>query len=385
MTYDAIIVGAGPAGGYLAYLLAKRGFNIAVIDKESFPRNKVCGGGISNKSLEVLDFDISPIIERNIVGAFLTYQNRHTVIKELEGRRGATVLRSKFDNFILEKAINYGARFINNCSFLKVISNDNRVVQIDTSKGLMKANYLIGADGVYSHLRNSIFGRDLISYAPSMEALVYVDDNILEKFGNRILIDFGGMRRGYGWIFPKKDHLNVGVYSIFGAKNIKNELKAFMDNYKSLQNYRNIKTLSYSIPLTNKYDKYQKNNIILIGDAAGCAESFYGEGIYFAFKSAQIAAKTISNNFGNSNNQLYTKYVKKEILPDMNYSLINARLFFLFQKQGFYRMVRNIHVNYYYAELISGNVNHRECFYKTILTSPYWLFSKKYDYTDIKF
>jgi hypothetical protein len=50
-------------------------------------------------------------------------------------------------------------------------------------------------------------------------------------------------------------------------------------------------------------------------------------------------------------------------------------MFFPMQKLGFHRMVRNAHVNYYFAELIAGRVGHKECFYKTILTSPYWLFS----------
>jgi hypothetical protein len=56
---------------------------------------------------------------------------------------------------------------------------------------------------------------------------------------------------------------------------------------------------------------------------------------------------------------------------------MNARMFFRAQKLAFYAMVRNEYVNDYYAELIAGRVSHRECFYKTILASPYWLFSRR--------
>ena len=103
MIYDILVVGAGPSGSYLAYLLSKNGFIVKIIDKEDFPRDKVCGGGISNKTVELLDFDISPVIQKNIAGAFLSYQNKNTIIKDLEGGSGVTVLRRDFDNFILEK------------------------------------------------------------------------------------------------------------------------------------------------------------------------------------------------------------------------------------------------------------------------------------------
>jgi flavin-dependent dehydrogenase len=83
---DVLIVGAGSAGSFLAYLLARRGFTVTIIDKATFPRDKVCGGGLSNKTLELLpfDFDISPVVQQRVTGAFLTYQNRATVVK---GRR----------------------------------------------------------------------------------------------------------------------------------------------------------------------------------------------------------------------------------------------------------------------------------------------------------
>jgi geranylgeranyl reductase family protein len=379
MVYDIIIVGAGPSGGYLGYLLSTKGFKVMIIDKEKFPRDKVCGGGISNKTVELLDFDISPIVQLNIVGAFLSYQNKSIIIKDIEGRSGVTVLRSEFDNFILQKAIDAGAEFKSNCSFISVKENDSLSV-VDTSCGPIKTKYLIGADGVFSQVRNKLFGKEMVSYAPSLEALVYVSDNIIQKFQNRTLLDFGGINRGYGWIFPKKDHLNVGVFSIFGSKNMKNDLARFMSFYKSLENYNKIEYKGFSIPLKNKKKLFEKGRIWLIGDAAGFAESFYGEGIYFALKSAKVAAKALIKTFNSGESYIYTEFVKKEMLEDLYYSELNAKLFFPIQKFGYYQMVRNKHVNHYFAELIAGDVSYKECFYKTLLTSPYWLFSEKYEY-----
>ena len=76
-TCDAIVVGAGPAGSYLGYLLARTGRRVAILDEQGFPRDKVCGGGLSRKAIALLDIDISRVVHRWITGAFLTFQNRN--------------------------------------------------------------------------------------------------------------------------------------------------------------------------------------------------------------------------------------------------------------------------------------------------------------------
>jgi geranylgeranyl reductase family protein len=381
MIYDILVVGAGPSGSYLAYLLSKNGYNVKIIDKENFPRDKVCGGGISNKTVELLDFDISPVIQKNIAGAFLSYQNKNMIIKDLEVGSGLTVLRRDFDNYILQKAIKCGAEFQPNCSFVSVEERGD-YLSVETKGDYIRAKYLIGADGVFSRVRNKVFGKDIVSYAPSLEALVYMDQGSIERFENRILMDFGGMNRGYGWIFPKSDHLNVGVFSIFGSRNIKNDLERFMKCYKSLENYKYIEYKGFSIPLKNKYKIYEKGNIWLIGDAAGFAESFYGEGIYFALKSARIAYEALSKSFELKEVNIYSNLVKDKMIEDLFYSESNARMFFPVQKFGYFNMVRNKHVSYYFAGLISGDVSYKECFYKTLLTFPYWILSEKLEYAD---
>ena len=219
-----------------------------------------------------------------------------------------------------------------------------------------------------------------MTYAPSLEALVYVDKNVIEKFENRTLLDFGGMNRGYGWILPKGDHLNVGVFSIFGSTKIKDDLAKFMSFYRSLDIYKKIEYKGFSIPLKNKSKQYEKGKVWLIGDAAGFAESFYGEGIYFALKSAKVAAEALAKSFETKERNVYAKLVKEKMLEDLFYSELNAKLFFPIQKFGYFQMVRNKHVNYYFAELIAGDVSYKECFYKTLTTSPYWLFSQKFKY-----
>ena len=127
--------------------------------------------------------------------------------------------------------------------------------------------------------------------------------------------------------------------------------------------------------MKNRRREFERDNVLLLGDAAGFAESFYGEGIYFALKSSVVAAEALTAGFDRPSDRAYSELVNAHIQPDLTYSELNARMFFPIQKWGFYWMARNPHVNYYFAELIAGRVGHKECFYKTILTSPYWILS----------
>lgn len=374
MSKSIFICGAGPAGSYLAYLLSKQGHNVTIADKQSFPRDKVCGGGLSQKTLDLLDFPVDEIIQRKIQGAWLCYQNKDMVESDLGERSGCSVLRSEFDNFILQKAISAGADFIPECSFKSATKSDS-MVKIETTKGDFEVNYLVGADGVYSRVRKCFFEKDLVTYAPAVEILAKLPTAQVDSFEDRMLFDFGGMPRGYGWIFPKKDHLNVGIYSIYPTKSIRADLAEFISHYEILDGC-DFKVLGHSIPTGNKRNIFSQDRVLLVGDAAGFAEAFYGEGIYFALRSSILAAeafesdeKCISDN--------YNKLVKKHMIPDLFYSELNAKAFYLMQKFGYYRMVRNKYCNYNYGELIGGNVSYRSCFYKTLFTLPYWAFSSR--------
>ena len=376
MTADAFIIGAGPSGAYLGYLLAKQGLSVVIADKEVFPRNKICGGGISRKTIGLLDFDIAPVVQRHIGAAWLCYDNRDMVEAELEPPSGCSVLRSEFDDLIVRKAVDAGATFMPACAFVGA-SRQGETMVIQTSQGEFRSNYLVGADGVFSRVRKHFFGNDLVTYAPAVEVLVPVTARVLAEFGDRMLFDFGGMPQGYGWIFPKRNHLNVGIFSMFPRKAMRTDLKHFLSRYDVLSGYDDLKVLGHSIPTGNRQEKYAVNGVLLLGDAAGFAEAFYGEGIYFALRSAILAAEAFATRNTKPVEETYGHLVRKHLTPDLFYSALLAKMFYPRQRFGFYRMVRNKHCNFYFGELIGGRVGYRECFAKTLATMPYWLLSPR--------
>ena len=91
--YDALVVGAGPAGSHLARLLARAGRRVALLDKAPFPRHKVCGGGLSRKSLALLGDGVAPAAQCWIGGALLAFRDRDPVLKDMPPPAGCTVAR----------------------------------------------------------------------------------------------------------------------------------------------------------------------------------------------------------------------------------------------------------------------------------------------------
>jgi geranylgeranyl reductase family protein len=373
MTFDAIIVGAGPAGSYLAYLLAQAGRSVAIIDKATFPRDKVCGGGVSRKALELLDFDIAPVVQKTIIGAYLAYRNEALTIKDITPPVGCTVLRSEFDNLLLQKAQAAGAQFSAATQFVDV-AHDASAVLLHTSNGPLRGRFLLAADGVGSAVRSKVFGKQLVHYVPALEALVHLDDERMGIFAERALFDFAGMTRGYGWIFPKRDHLNVGVYSPFGGNRLRAELDRFMAHYSLLASAKAIDYRGYAIPVRNRRSEFERDRVWLIGDAAGFAESVFGEGIYFALRSAGLAAQALLRADGKPNT--YSTLVRRALLPELRASRLIGSLLFRFPRFAFHHLVANPRVNRYFAGLISGDVGYRECVLRTAASLPHWLFHR---------
>src|SRR4029450_9360465 len=207
--YDAIVVGAGPAGTHLAYLLACAGRRVALLDKQRFPRDKVCGGGLSRKSIALLDVDLAPVVHNWITGAFLTFQNRAATTKDLNLAAGCTVLRREFDQMLLKRACEAGAHFFGEATFLELHERGTGVIA-RTSGGDVAGRRLFAAARRGSAVRSKVFGRRVVKYVPVLEALVDVPDAALKSFKDRAVFDFGGMPRGYGWVFPEGEHVKGG-------------------------------------------------------------------------------------------------------------------------------------------------------------------------------
>ena len=299
LPFDAVIVGAGPAGSTAARVLSQHGMKVLLLDKCEFPRNRPCGGVVSEKALSFLDFPLpASLIEREIYGSCVRYKSRSTSAHRQQ-RLASVTSRLALDHFLLEKAIEAGATF----KSLRVtgLEQDAKRASVHTSDGQYSARFVIGADGPASVVARSI-GCPRSKHEMSVTHEFDVDHALPVSPSFRqdtIHVHFGVGDRGYGWVLPHKGYWNIGVWGratrVGKVKHLHNE---FCDSLPSdrLSGGEPRNELTWIIPGGADKDRLGRGRVFLIGDAAGLTDFFFGEGIPYAIRSGALAATAIAGN-----------------------------------------------------------------------------------------
>jgi geranylgeranyl reductase family protein len=324
--YDVIVVGTGPAGSVLAYLLARRGLDVVILERATLPRYKSCGGGVTWKAMQNLPFDASAVFEHKAVGGIVTYAGQQLLKAEVGWPVAWLVMRDRFDHYLVQQAVNAGAHLMEGISVVNVEDRGDRVV-VTTNEGELESQLLAGADGVNSIVARSVGLMPNREVGVALEAELAVAPASLEQQGAYATFDFGTLQGGYGWIFPKRDHLSVGIFKAIPGKAIglKKALEKFIASEAVLLDPRILHLQGHQIPLGGRTQTLHKGRVLLVGDAANLADPWMGEGISYAVVSARLAAEQMLNALESKVIDLsgYTAWINASITPQ----LLSARLF----------------------------------------------------------
>jgi geranylgeranyl reductase family protein len=376
-SYDVIVVGGGPAGGTAAYDLARKGIQVLVLEKERLPRYKVCAGGLTLKTVELLDFDLSSVLEQEIVRGRCTFGGESAVTMDFGEVVGWTVMRDRFDHLILERASVAGAQVLAGHGVTKVEFFADRV-EVSSGNRHYSCSTLIGADGANGIVARSAGLRIQRDLAAALEAEIPASGETLENWNRCVQLDFGCVPRGYGWVFPKKDILSVGVGTFWGkAAHLRSSLQNFLKMLGLASETRGARARGHLLPLGGKKRVLHHGRALLTGDAAGLAEPLTGEGIYYAVKSAKIAAHTVQQALIGDRPDLssYTETVNAQIAHDLKYASRLARLLYRFPRPCFHLFVRNPAVQQAVANTIFGRSTFQTLHGELVRTSPRILLS----------
>jgi geranylgeranyl reductase family protein len=323
---DVIVVGAGPSGAVLAYLLAKRGLQVLLLEKAALPRYKTCGGGVTWKAMQNLPFDAGEVYEYAANGGILTYKGQELLRTNLGWTVAWTAMRSNFDHFLVNQAVRAGAQ-LNDGVAVQRVEQDDAVVTVHTGQGNFQSRLLAGGDGVNSIVARSLGLLKGRQTGAGLEAELEVSAQAMQAQGPYATFDFGALPHGYGWIFPKRDHLSVGVYHASANKtpDLRRTLDNFIASQPVLRRAKILHTQGHRIPLGGARHLLHQGRALLVGDAANLADAWIGEGIYYAFLSARLAAETMfaALRDGNADLSEYTRQVNRQIVP----LLVQARQF----------------------------------------------------------
>jgi len=370
--FDILIVGAGPAGSFLAYLLAQNGIKVALIDKKAFPRDKLCGGGVCARSIALLPFDISSVVEETITTAFVSLKTNILCKKSVSSPIIYMVKRKSFDAFLVKKAISQGVHFFDQTK-LEEISHDRNLVKIRTSKGLFRARLIAGADGALSKTAKLMGLGASKNLLPAIETEISISDpQEMRKYKQNVHFDLAIPRHGYGWVFPKRDHLSVGLFS---TRKKEHALKRILVQYVKLKgiegHFKMNSVRGYMIPAGIKTRKQLVTSFgLLLGDAAGFADPITGEGIYHALAQAEIAAANVESFLNGSHAALqnYERQIMQKFKREHLFAWLLGSFFYNIPLLGHAVLKRHVNlITNLLIDVITGKRNYQELFFIALM------------------
>jgi geranylgeranyl reductase family protein len=324
--WDVIVVGAGPSGTTLARTLARAGAGVLIIEKEALPRPKTCAGGVTTRAAALLDFDISELAEAVPDVYRFSYRLGEPEFKIWDKPLVRTVTRARFDHLLARKALDEGVTLRDGVKVTGVEYWDGRAV-VHTPTGDYRARVLAGADGATGVVARSFPHPLACDMSAGMEAEVFVEPAKLAEWKGMLAIDYGDHLHGYRWVFPKADHLSVGSCGpLRYATRFRKHITEMLD--KLFQPCRVERLRSALVPIHTSPGGLVNGPALLLGDAAGLVDAMTGEGIYYALKSAQLAAPPILQYLSGGDPDLagYDRAIAEEVIPDLQISHTLANL-----------------------------------------------------------
>ncbi len=314
MNFDVIVVGAGPAGSAAALELSSHGRRVLVLERAKHPRRKVCGGCLSSRIDKLLGTRFHQVVERRVSKAVLAYRSERLFCHKSSSPFAYLVRRERFDQFLAKEAVGAGAQIHEDEPVIDVQEGPNSV-HVMTSRRRYEAAYLVGADGVSSLLarRLGLIGGRIIGVAREAEIENPLGCGAGREAAPTICI--GEVPFGYGWVFPKRNSMSIGV---LGERDhygdIKRAFGRLLVGHGGFPPGGDITPAGYYVASARRSNSpIHSARTSLVGDAAGFADPLLSEGIYYGILSSQMAARVIRKNIdGTGDMTLYPRLLQKK-------------------------------------------------------------------------
>jgi geranylgeranyl reductase family protein len=368
--YDAVVVGMGPAGATAAYELSRAGMSVLGLDKQAHPRYKVCGGGLSVRIDRLLDAEFKAVVEHTVYGVQFSYRGEESFFIQSPNPIAYMVMRDRFDHLLVEKARRAGTE-VREGEQAVDFQQTAEWVEVVTDRGRYRAKVLIGADGANSVVAQRLFPRRRLSRMSTLESELGIGKAPVYPGEGKVLIDLGATSKGYAWIFPKTERLSVGIAEFKGrASSPKGLFRSFIEGEKGLANLEVPPPCGHPLPLFSSQGLLGRglvcNRALLVGDAGHLVDPLFGEGIYYAVRSGQMAAASILGIFHDHRRTLedYELAVTREIYPEFRIASRLARIVYTFPRLCHSLMSRYHEVIGLYYDVLQGRETYQTFFHK---------------------
>jgi geranylgeranyl reductase family protein len=372
--YDVIVIGAGPAGGAAAFCAARAGLRVALIDRKTFPRDKLCGGLITGRArrhyAEIFGHEMPFEAADRKTEVDFRFRGRPVGLIRDAPALCAT-MRWDLDAMICGHALQAGAADFTGQD-VAALDPDARRLSLQDGR-VLSYGVLIGADGANSQVARHLFGQSFdrarIGFGLEIEA---GGEHV--RPDAPIRIDLGAVDWGYGWVFPKRRTTTVGVGGLL-ARNP--QMKHAMADYCAMLGIDapQARVKGQFLPFGTFRKTPGKGAVLLAGDAAGLVDPITGEGIGYAMKSGQLAAQAARDALSAGQPKRAIGFYRRGLRP-IHHALRMARmirpLIFLPRlAPGFERAFRrSTTLRHQYLRLMAGEVEYGDILWRLVLRLP---------------
>uniref|UniRef100_UPI004047C192 geranylgeranyl reductase family protein n=1 Tax=Algoriphagus sp. TaxID=1872435 RepID=UPI004047C192 len=327
--WEVIVIGSGPAGAMAAYELAKAGKRVAIIEKETLPRYKTCGGGLVFRGRELLPVSVQSAVEKEF-DSLAVYFDKHP--QPFTAKRNfpilSMVMRDQFDHLLIQEAVKLGAVLLEGQS-LQHLDFESEI-QVQTQDHTYSTRYVVAADGVLGPTAKLAGWKETRKLIPALEYEVGVEPTVFERLSKEARFDIDAIPQGYGWCFPKANHLSIGV-GLFAPKKIQ-----LRDYYKAYLHKLGVESTTFEqahgfqIPVSARKDGFAKKGVFLTGDSAGFADPLTAEGLTNSIYSGILAGQSIAQKFEQPEKaaEAYHVALEERLLPELRFSEVMASFFY---------------------------------------------------------
>ena len=325
--FDVAVIGAGPAGSSAALALARAGHAVLLLEKAALPRYKTCGGGVLARAFKLLPPIAESVVERSFHAVALNFLG--TEMNFVATRPQPMVymtMRADLDGLLAREAQRAGVQLVESCC-VKRVDLQNDCVEIISDRENYRAKFIIAADGIYSATAKSAGWPDLPALAPALEHEIYPAADDFARFSQRPRFDFNAIDAGYAWVFPKRDHLSVGILSTHRVcPDLRTKLAEYLHGL-GLTRIEKTERHGCLIPLAPRRGPLARGRVLLAGDAAGLVDPITAEGISHAILSGQLAATALTEGRLDAGKvaHIYQSLLDKHILGELRAARFLAR------------------------------------------------------------
>ncbi|MFP4180796.1 MAG: geranylgeranyl reductase family protein [Spirochaetaceae bacterium] len=369
--YDAVIIGAGPAGSTAARELSDAGLRCVILEKENLPREKPCAGGVPIDTFSYLPEKAKTVIEGWVERVVFSLRGERWCEGTLPPKTMAMVRRSRFDSLLAE---NSGAEIRSGKKAVEIRNVREGVEAVTKDGKVYRGRYGILAAGALSPFNEFFDTRKRKKPSVALAADVEVATDIIKSHAGTAKFEFGGISGGYAWSFPKADRLSVGSGQLAGtigemAGRTRTALRRM-----NVPEAGTIRFRGHPIQMPDRKSAFCNGRFLRIGEAAGLVDPLIGEGIRHAVRSGCFAALAVRAG----NPRQYERQCRREILRDLLTAVPFARLFYGFPELSFHLGVENPLFLREFVKIFSGKSSYRKLalrFPLYFLASPFFPFS----------